>query len=133
MVRKYKSVQNSYLSHSNVVKTIRTVKHNTLHSNRLRQILCGFCFSCSGWALWGPIEVEVECADEGPVAPVGEGGDDEAGGVAQVLVAVVDGGVGDAHQHLALLPVVAQLRQPLEVILLRHTCKIKKKPKTLLL
>ena len=38
-------------------------------------------------------------------------------GVAKVFVGVVDGGVGDADSHVVFLPIVAQLRQPLEIVL----------------
>lgn len=67
----------------------------------------------------------MEGSDQGPVAAVSEGGDDQTSGVAQVLVAVFDGGVGDANHHVAL-PVVAQLGQPVEIVQGGYTCDKKK-------
>ena len=62
----------------------------------------------------------MEGPHQGAVAAVSERGDDQAARVAQVLVAVVDRGVGDAHQHLVVFPVVPQLGQPVEVVLRLH-------------
>ena len=51
-----------------------------------------------------------------PVAAVSEWGDDQPVSVAQVLVAVRHGGGDHAHNDGALLPVVTQLADPLEVL-----------------
>ncbi len=43
---------------------------------------------------------------ERPVASVSQGGDDQAAAIAEVLVAIANGGVDHAHHHIARLPVV---------------------------
>ena len=65
-------------------------------------------------------EVEREGAEERAVAAVGERRDDEPRRVAEVLVAVLERRVDHARRRVRLLPVVAQLAQPVEVVLRRH-------------
>jgi len=51
-----------------------------------------------------------------PFAPGGTGVTRRPGGVSEVLVGVSDVCVDDADEGFLLLPVVAQLRQPVEVV-----------------
>ena len=57
------------------------------------------------------------------VAPVCERRDHQTPCVAQILVGVLDCGVGDPHQAVGILPVVAELSQPVEVVLCAHALK----------
>lgn len=61
-------------------------------------------------------EVEAALDLEEPVAAVSEGCDHQPRGVAQVLVAVLQVGGDHAQHHLVLLPEVAQLGDPGEVV-----------------
>ena len=88
----------------------------------------------------------MESTHESSVASISQGGDDQSveGGkidqnndrelcpcrsiispsrVAQVLVAVVDRGVYNPHKNVVFFPVVPELTQPLEVVLLLNSCK----------
>lgn len=55
--------------------------------------------------------------------PISEGCDDEAGRVAKVFIAICELRVDHTCDDILLLPVVAKLAQPLEVILTGHLCK----------
>lgn len=55
-----------------------------------------------------------------PEAPFSEGRDDQPGGVAQVLVAVLQAGRDHVHLHELVHPVVTQLRHPREVLVRRN-------------
>jgi len=59
----------------------------------------------------------VEGADQSAVAAIGQLRDDQAAGVAEVLVAVFDGGVCDSDAAVVVLPVVSELGEPAEVVL----------------
>lgn len=59
-----------------------------------------FCLTCPGWPCRRTPQVEVHGRHEGHVAPVCQGCNDQAGAVAQVLVAVSNGGLQDTRaQH----------------------------------
>lgn len=55
--------------------------------------------------------------------PISEGCDDETGRVAKVFIAICELRVDHTCDDILLLPVVAKLAQPLEVILTGHLCK----------
>ncbi len=70
--------------------------------------------------------MEVECSEESSVAAICQWRDDKAGRVAEILVTVSKLGVDHAGDEILLLPVVAELTQPLEIIFSVNLCsKIK--------
>lgn len=64
----------------------------------------------------GEEEDEAGLVSREPVAAVSEGCDHQPGGVAQVLIAVLQVGGDHAQHHLILLPEVAQLGYPGKVV-----------------
>ena len=62
---------------------------------------------------------------QSPKAPISQGGDDQTGGVPEVLEPIVSAGIDDLHDDVALrfaglgllVPVVSQLGEPLELVL----------------
>ena len=71
-----------------VVKAIGAVEDDALLREVLGQILDGLCLTGTGRALWQAAAVQVQRRRERGVAAVGQWRDDEARGVAEVLVAV---------------------------------------------
>lgn len=51
-----------------------------------------------------------------PVAAVSKWCDDQAGGIAQILIAIFQAGGDHAQHHVSTLPEVTQLRNPCKVI-----------------
>ena len=92
-----------HASHGLVVQTIGAVDDNDVHAQRLAQVLGGLRLPSSGGSLGAAATVKVEGGGEGHVAAVGEGGDDQAPRVAQVLVAVLELGVGLSHDAVVVL------------------------------
>jgi hypothetical protein len=83
------------------------------------QVLDGLRLARARRPLRQPAAVEVERGGERRVAAVGERRDDEAARVAQVLVSIERLRIGlldDAALRTALLPIEAQLEEPLKVV-----------------
>ena len=103
------------LAHRQVVQAVGAVEDDALHGDRLGQVLRRLRLAGAGGPLGRAAQVQVQRAHERAVAAVRQRRDDQARAVAQVLVAVGDGGVDHAHHDVPILPVVPQLAHPLKV------------------
>ena len=92
-----------HASHGLVVQTIGAVDDDHIHAQRLAQVLGGLCLPGSGGSLGAATTVKVKGCGEGHVAAISEGGDDQAPRVAQVLVAILELGVGLSHDAVVIL------------------------------
>ena len=106
-----------HASHGLVVQTFRAVDDNDIHAQRLAQILGGLCFACASRSLGAAAAMEVEGSGEGHVTAVSEGSDDQTARVTQVLVAVLELGVGLLHHA-----VVVFLKQQSGAMVRGHLC-----------
>eukprot|EP00968_Pinguiococcus_pyrenoidosus_P021800 scaffold2923_cov313-Pinguiococcus_pyrenoidosus.AAC.8 len=99
--------------------------HHASDGHRFAQVLHRLSLSGAGRALGSPAKVEVDGADQRPVAAISKWSDDEAAVVPEILVAVQLSGVDHLALHRSRLPgdgglprgapIVSQLRQPVKV------------------
>ena len=59
-----------------------------LLGNSFGQIFDSLCLPCSGRSLWSSAQMEVECSEQCTIAAICQRGDDKAGGIAKILVAI---------------------------------------------
>ena len=106
------------LGHSLRIQPLSAVKHHTMHSHSLGQILRWLSLARPGRSFRSASQVEMHGWHEGPVAPVCEGGDDETSGVAKVFVHVGKGGLDHFDEDLfgLVVVVVTHLGEPVEVV-----------------
>ena len=105
------------LAHVDVVELVAAVEHHHILAERVAEVLGRLGLARPGGAGGGAAEAHVEGLGERDVADVGEGRDDEALLDPEVLVGVLELGVGDGDDSRVLLgaPVEARLLEPLEV------------------
>ena len=115
------TANSTHFAHGEVVQTIRTVKHHTLDSQSLGQVLSGLSLPRSRRPFRGPIQIQMECTNQSPVTPVSQRSDDQSGSVPQVFVGILDCGIGHSDSHVFFLPVVSKLSQPGKIILWCNT------------
>ena len=102
------------LAHHDIVHRVGTVEHHALLSQGLRQILCGLSFACSGGASRGASQIQLQRPHQRHLAFIGERSDNQPQSVAQVLLALRKIGLNALHLAVVLLPVLSELRNPLE-------------------
>ena len=92
-----------HASHGLVVQTIGAVDDDHIHAQSLAQVLGGLRLPGSCGSLRAAATVKVKGSGEGHVAAVSEGCDDQAPRVAQVLIAILELGVGLSHDAVIIL------------------------------
>ena len=90
------------------------VEDDALLGDRLGQILYRLRLAGTGWASGSAAEEHVHRAREGKVNTIREGGDDETRRVAEGLAAVAEGRLHLPEEAVVVLPVGAELRDPLK-------------------
>lgn len=120
LLNKTNFINSTHLAHGDVVQTIGTVEDHALHSDRLRQVLRGLRLASPGRSLRRTVQVQMVSANQRPIATIRERGDDQAARVTEVLVRVANGRVGESDLAVFVLPIVTQLRKPIEVVLVGY-------------
>ena len=108
------------LPHRLIVQAVRAVEHDALNRDSLGEVLRGLRLTRTRGSRGCPPEVQVNGAHQGAVAPVRQRRDDQSRRVTEVLKAVLRFSVDHANLQGVVLPKVAQLREPLEILRVVH-------------
>lgn len=69
-------------------------------------------YTSSSRSFWSPAQIEMESPDKCTVASVSERSYDQPTSVAEVLVLILDCGIGDPSNAVSILPVVPEIKTP---------------------